>query len=196
MKFKKLDEIVKLNNGFIQTSEATEQGISRAYFLEYVKEKEMIRVAHGLYMTEDTWDDQIFVLQVRYPGAIFSHETSAFMLNLSEREPFRISLTLPTGTGSSRLNKEGIEVYKIKEELFDLGLIETQTTSGNKVRSYNMERTFCDLVRNRNNIEFQELQSFIKSYFQNKERDIPKLMRYAKKFSVEKIIRRYMEILV
>ena len=196
MKFKKLDKIIKLNNGFIQTSEATEQGISRAYFLEYVKGKELIRVAHGLYMTKDTWDDQIFVLQVRYPNAIFSHETAAFMLNLSEREPFRISLTLPTGTSSSRLNKEGIEVYKIKEELFDLGLIETQTTSGNKVRSYNMERTFCDLVRNRNNIEFQELQSFIKAYFQHKEKNIPKLMRYAKQFSVEKIIRQYMDVLV
>ena len=147
-------------------------------------------------MSEDAWQDDLFVIQTRYPDAIFSHETATYLLNLTDREPFDISLTLPTGKGSFRLNQENINVYKIKGDLFEVGLIETTTSSGNRVRTYDMERTFCDVVRSRNNIEVQQFQSYINNYIQSKDKNIPKLMRYAKKFSVDKIIKQYMEVLL
>lgn len=147
-------------------------------------------------MSEDAWQDDLFVIQTRYPDAIFSHETATYLLNLTDREPFDISLTLPTGKGSFRLNQENISVYKIKGDLFEVGLIETTTPSGNTVRTYDMERTFCDIVRSRNNIEVQQFQSYINNYMQSKDKNIPQLMRYAKKFSVDKIIKQYMEVLI
>lgn len=194
-KFNLLDRLVDKNKGYIRTSEARENGISRSYFLEYIEERGLSRVAHGLYMTEDTWEDDFFVLQTRYPHAIFSHENAAYFLGLSEREPFAITLTLATGKSSSRLNKEGIKVYKIKEDLFELGLIEILTPYGNKVRTYNLERTFCDMVRSRANIEVQDYQAYIQGYLRHKEKNIPKLMRYAKLFSVDSIIKDYLEVL-
>lgn len=195
-KFEQLKLILKSNNGFIRTSEAVENDISRSYFLDFVKANELIKITNGLYMSEDAWQDDLFVIQTRYPDAIFSHETATYLLNLTDREPFDISLTLPTGKGSFRLNQENINVYKIKGDLFEVGLIETTTSSGNKVRTYDMERTFCDVARSRNNIEVQQFQSYINNYMQSKNKNIPKLMRYAKKFSVDKIIKRYMEVLL
>lgn len=195
-KFELLEKILKNNNGFIKTADAVENNVSRTYFLEFVKINELIKVANGLYMSQDTWPDDLFVIQTRYPSAIFSHETATYLLDLTDREPFGISLTLPTGTSSTRLNKENINVYKIKRDLFELGLINVVTPSGNIVRTYNMERTFCDFVRNRNDIEIQEFQSYIKNYMQSKDKNIPKLMRYAKKLSVDKIIKQYMEVLL
>lgn len=195
-KFEQLKLILKNNNGFIRTSEAVENDISRSYFLEFVKANELIKITNGLYMSEDAWQDDLFVIQTRYPDAIFSHETATYLLNLTDREPFDISLTLPTGKGSFRLNQENINVYKIKGDLFEVGLIETKTPSGNIVRTYDMERTFCDVVRSRNNIEVQQSQSYINNYMQSKDKNIPQLMRYAKKFSVDKIIKQYMEVLL
>jgi len=40
------------------------------------------------------------------------------------------------------------------------------------------------------------LQEAIKTYVQLKEKNIPQLMRYAKAFSVEKIARQYLEVLL
>lgn len=195
-KFEQLNLILKNNSGFIRTAEAVENDISRSYFLEFVKANKLIKITNGLYMSEDAWQDNLFVIQTRYPDAIFSHETATYLLNLTDREPFDISLTLPTGKGSFRLNQENINVYKIKGDLFEVGLIETTTSSGNRVRTYDMERTFCDVVRSRNNIEVQQFQSYINNYMQSKDKNIPKLMRYAKKFSVDKIIKQYMEVLL
>lgn len=195
-KFELLDKLLKTNNGYIKTSQAIENNVSKTYFMKYVKEKKLIKVAHGLYMTSDTWKDDLYVIQIRYPKVVFSHETSAFLLGLSNREPFEISVTLKTGKGSSRLIKDGVKVYKIKNDLLEIGLIEVQTYLGNKVRGYNMERTLCDLVRNRSIIEVQEVQTYIQEYFKSKDKNIPQLMRYAKLFSIEKVIRQYSEVLL
>lgn len=193
-----ISQLLEKNKGYIKTSEVVENHISKTYFLEYVyvKENNLIKVAHGLYMTEDTWQDDLYVMQTRYPKVVFSHETAVFLLGLSNREPFDISVTLETGKGSSCLNKSGVKVHKIKRELLEIGLIESLTSSGNKVRSYNKERTLCDLVRSRNTIEIQEVQTYIQEYFKSKEKNIPQLMRYAKLFSIEKIIGQYTEVLL
>lgn len=195
-KFEFLDQLLDHNNGYIKTSDAEKNNISRTYFLDYVNERKLIKTAHGLYMTEDTWQDDMYVIQVRYPKVIFSHETAAYLLGLTNREPFMINVTLESGKGSSRLAKSGVRVYKIKEELLEIGLINVLTTSGNTVRSYNSERTVCDIVRKRNTIEIQEVQTTIQEYFKRKERNIPLLMKYAKLFAVEKIIKQYTEVLL
>ena len=62
-KFELLEEILKNNNGFIKTSEAVEHNVSRTYLLEFVKINELIKVANGLYMSQDTWPDDLFVIQ-------------------------------------------------------------------------------------------------------------------------------------
>jgi predicted transcriptional regulator of viral defense system len=147
-------------------------------------------------MSQDAWDDPMFVIQARYPKAVFSHESSLYLLNLANREPSPFSVTLKTGTSSSRLSQQGIRVYKVKAELFGEGITEVRSPSGHAVRAYNAERTICDLFRSRRNIEIQDLQDAVKTYIRHNEKNIPQLMRYAKAFSVDKIVRQYLEVLL
>jgi len=195
-KFETLDSLLQKNNGFIKTTDAVQAGISRAYLGEYVRDRGLERVALGLYMSQDAWGDGMYVIQMRYPLAVFSHETALYLLNLAEREPVRFSVTLKAGASMAGLTKQGVKVYKVKEELFDSGVMEVMSPAGHAVRVYNPERTLCDLVRSRRNIEIQTLQTAIKAYMRSKEKNLPLLMRYAKSFSVEKIIRRYLEVLL
>jgi len=195
-KFETLDLLVQENNGYITTSEAIKAGVSKPYFGEYVNKRELYRVAHGLYMSQDAWDDGMYVVQVRYPNAVFSHETALYLLNLAEREPLQYAVTLKAGTNAMGLTRTGTKVYKVKAELFEEGLCESRTPAGHNVRTYNVERTICDLIRSRSNIEAQDLQSAIKEYVRSKEKNIPMLMRYAGLFSVEKIVRQYLEVLL
>ncbi len=195
-KYKMLDALLQKNNGFLKTSDAIQAGISRTYLGEYVRDRNLERVAHGLYMSQDAWEDGMYVIQTRYPLAVFSHETALYLLNLAEREPVRYSVTLKAGANTAGLTKQGIKVYKVKAELFDEGVMEASSHAGHTIRVYNSERTICDLVRSRKNIEIQDLQAAIKGYIRSKEKNLPLLMRYAKTFSVEKIIRQYTEVLL
>jgi len=143
-KFETLDSLIQKNKGFIRTAEAEASGISRTYFGQYIKERNLERAAHGLYMSQDAWDDEMYVIQVRYPSAVFSHETASYLLDLAEREPIQFAVTLKEGASTAGLTKHGIKTYKVKAELFEEGVIEAQTPTGQTVRVYNAERTICD----------------------------------------------------
>jgi len=191
-----LNEIIENNSGYIKTFDVVKAGISKTYFAQYIQENNLERVAHGIYISENEIIDDEYILQMRYPGAIFSHETAAFYLDYAERIPVKTTITLRAGTGSTVLSKEDIKIYKVKDELFEVGLIEITTLFGNKIRSYNAERTICDFVRSRKYIEYQEFQAVLKAYARSKEKDIQQLIKYAKLFSIEKEVMHYIQILL
>jgi predicted transcriptional regulator of viral defense system len=195
-KFETLDKLLMENNGFIKTSDAVRAGVSKTYFGKYISDRGLERAAHGLYMSQDAWNDGMYVIQARYPGAVFSHETALYLMNLAEREPTQYAVTLKAGTNASGLTADGVRVYKVKDELFEEGVVPARSPSGHSLRAYNPERTLCDLIRSRRNIEIQDLQAAVKEYVRKKDKNIPLLMRYAKSFSVEKIIRQYLEVLL
>ena len=191
-----LSSMLEKNLGYLRTADAEEAGVSRVMLGNFVQENNLERVARGLYLEQDAWRDSLFEVQLRYPKLVFSHETALSLLNLTDREPIQTTVTLKTSSGATRLRKEGIKVYRTRQELFEIGLAETKTPFGHFVRCYDAERTICDVVRSRNNVEIQDMQTAIKDYFRSGQKDIPLLMRYAKLFSVEKIIRQYTEVLL
>ena len=192
----KLVALLKENKGFLRTSDAVAAGVSRSALGDFVRRNGLERVAYGLYMSQDAWVDGLFVIQVRYPEAVFSHETALYLLRLAEREPNPFSLTVKAGTNAVGLSKQGVKEYKVKKELFNEGVVLADSPSGHSVRTYNAERTICDLFRSRKNIEVQDLQSAVKEYVRLKEKNIPQLLRYARAFSVEKQVRQYLEALL
>ncbi len=88
------------------------------------------------------------------------------------------------------------KVYNIKKELLNVGRIIVKSNCGNEIPMYDLERTICDLIRSRNSIEIQEFNSVLKSYVSGKDKDLNRLMEYAKLFRVDKVIRKYMEVLL
>jgi predicted transcriptional regulator of viral defense system len=190
-----LDTILDENSGYLKVSNALKAGISRSSIRNYIIEQGLERVADGLYLAQDAWPDGMYVIQARYPQAVFSHESALFLLDLADRAPTRYSVTLKKGASASRLSKEGIRVYKVKSELFELGLSEAESPAGHTLRTYNAERSICDMIRSRSSIEIQDLQTALKEYMRTKDKDIPQLVRYAKAFSVEKAVLQYLEVL-
>lgn len=67
---------------------------------------------------------------------------------------------------------------------------------GNTIPMYDLERTMCDLVRNRSSFEIQDFNTALKSYARKKEKNLTKLFEYAKLLRVENLMRSYMEVLL
>ena len=61
-KFEQLDSMLEQGNGYITTRAVTAQGISKPYFAEYARSRELERVAHGVYQSRDAWPDDMYVL--------------------------------------------------------------------------------------------------------------------------------------
>lgn len=191
-----LERLLKLNNGMLVTKDITEAGISKQLLGSYVKKGYIERVAHGVYLSKDAFEDEMYVLQVKSKRAVFSHETALFMHGLTDRDPLNYTITLPSGYNASRIKETGTGVFFVKKELLELGLEEGETIFGRKIRIYNKERTVCDLVRSRKSIDIAILNDGIKRYLALKDKNISILMKYAKELKVDKNLRKYLEVLL
>ena len=194
--FELLNQLIKEHGGTIQTFQVLEAGISKPVFYAYVKEKGLEQAAHGVYVSTDAWTDAMYLLHLRCKQAVFSHETALFFHDLTDREPIRYTVTVRTGYNPSRLQENGIQVYTIKRELHEIGVITAKTPFGHTVPVYDMERTICDLLRSRSRMEIQVFQDALKQYVRRKDKNLRTLMHYATMFHVEKILRQYLEVLL
>ena len=84
----------------------------------------------------------------------------------------------------------------IKPELFDIGITRLKTGFGNEVPVYDRERTICDIIRNRKNMEIQTFQTAMKEYMSSKGKNLGNLIAYAGRFGIENEIRTYTEVML
>ncbi len=63
------------------------------------------------------------------------------------------------------------------------------------IRIYNIERTICDIIRDRNKIDLQIFNTALNEYMKRKDKNLILLSEYATKFKIEKILAQYMEVL-
>ena len=183
--------------GLHHTGNREKNGISRYKFYKYVRENGLEAVSRGIYSTSSDWTDELYVLHQRCPNAVFSHDESFYYHGLTDREPLIHTLTIYSGYNSHRLKaNENCKVYTVKRELLDVGKALVKDNDGNTVPMYNLERTICDLIRSRNNIEIQDFNSVLKNYISRKDKDLNRLMEYGKLFKIDNVIRRYMEVLL
>ena len=85
-KFEQLDSLLEQGNGYITIRAVTAQGISKPYFAEYARSRELERVAHGVYQSPDAWPDDMYVLHLRNSNIIFSHQSALALHGFREME--------------------------------------------------------------------------------------------------------------
>ena len=192
----KMTELVQ-SHDYLTPKIAEEFGVSKFKFYKYIRENELEQVSRGVYFTGTNWTDGLYVLHRRCPRAVFSHDEALYYHGLTDREPFVHTLTIYSGYNAHRLIADGsCKVYTVKHELLDIGKIVVKDNNGNMIPMYDLERTICDLIRSRNSIEAQDFNSALKTYVSRKDKDLNRLMEYAKLFRVDNVIRRYMGVLL
>lgn len=185
-----------MNNNVITTSQVLELGFSKTLLTKYVKAGILERNSHGVYSLPDTITDDMYMLLMRSSKIIFSHDTALFLNGMSERTPFKHSVTIPSNSALPISIKEGCICFYIKPELHELGMIERKTTFGNTVRCYNTERTICDFLRSRNRCDEEMVISAVKNYAASGGQNLNLLSSYAECLRVEKEMKKYMKVLL
>lgn len=195
-KFEILDELVDKRNGYLLTSDVVASGISKPTLAVYIKDRGLERVARGIYLSEDAWPDELYLLYLQNRRICFSQETALYLHGLMEREPRQVSVTVMAGYNASHLRKKGVRVFQVKREIYEMGLSSIMTNYGNRVAVYDQERTICDIIKNKENMDIQVFQTAMKEYMQENEKQLFNLMTYAVRLNIENEVRRYTEVML
>lgn len=191
-KINKIKEIVEKNNGILCVQELEKHGIHRQYLKQLEQTEYLRKVARGLYIKNAKEINDFFIIGQRYKTGIFSHNTALYFYELTDRTPIKLDMTFPNNV---RVNNEYINSHYIKKEKHILGLKEMYLKDGTTIKLYDMERTICDIIRDRNKIDIQIFNTAMKEYSKRKDKNLNLLYKYAKEFRIEKILKKYMEVL-
>ena len=195
-KYDQMRRLLQENNGYLFTEQVEKAGVSRTYLAKFVRENQLEKVAKGIYISQDTWEDELYILQIRYPKIIYSGETALYLHGMIDREYTDICITVPPRFNQTRLRNRGVLVHQEKLAVYQLGMVEVETNYGNVVKTYDKERCICDMVKNRGNMEVQQFQTALKTFMRDKAKNMSKLMQYGEQLKIRDEIMKYVEVML
>lgn len=195
-KSEKILQIANNNNGYITAKEVRIAKINSTELTRLVKENKLERISRGFYCTTDSFHDEYYKIQLKSKNCIYSHETALYFYDLSDRTPLQLDLTVPSGYNGSLRLIDKVNLHYIKKEYLELGLTTITTPFGTNIRIYDLERTICDIIKNYKKMDREIFTKALQRYSKSKNKDLNKLMRYAKKLNVDKKVREHMELII
>lgn len=191
----KILKIMKKNNEIITPAQLEEKGISRVYLSRMEEEGIIERIDRGIYVTKDFKYDEYYLFQLKYPKAIFSYNTALYFYEMTERTPIKMDVTVYREYNPHRF-KDLVNVYKVSKELYNLGVTEKKSPQGIKVRTYNLERTVCDIIKDKDSLDIETRNKAIKKSIKSKEFSASTMFEYAKKMNIYDKVKNYMEAII
>lgn len=162
-------------DGTVTAAQVSAAGLHRSILQELVVSGELYRFSRGLYVQNNAWEDDFYLLQLKYGRGIYSHDTALYLLGYSDRTPAKYTMTFPKGYNASSLKKEDVVIKRVVPENYYFGQTEIKSPSGNPIRIYDLERTLCDILRGSGN-DIQIVGYAMKRYASSKNKDLRKLI--------------------
>lgn len=194
--YDKVLNYIKINNGYITVKEANGLEVNSAFLSNLVNDKKLERVGSGIYKLPEYPIDNFYILSKSSKNMCYSHATALYLHDMSDRIPLVYDITVPYNYSGSLLKNENVSLRYVKDDIFELGMIDIKTINDLTVKCYDLERTLCDIIKDKNRMDKEIYSHGLKEYARNKDKDILKLVKYAKKLDIEDEVIELMEVLL
>jgi len=194
--YDKILKIIEKNNGYVTTKEVVENGINKIFLTNMVRNGKLVRISRGYYGLPNYIEDDYYKLASKSKNARYSMATALYLHNLSDRTPLVYNITLPFGYNGALQKEKNVVLNFVNRKILDLGMIEITSPFGMRIKVYDIERTICDIIKNKNKMDAEIFSKALKEYAKSKNKNLNKLMKYAKVMNIEKKVSEYMEVLL
>ena len=194
--YDKILDYAKKNNGYITNKEVESLEINSTFLSNLVNAKKIERVGTGIYKLPEYPIDNFYILAKSSKHMCYSHATALYLHNMSDRIPLVYDITVPYNYSGNLLNNENVSLRYVKDDIFELGMIDIKTINDLTVKCYDLERTLCDIIKDKNRMDKEIYARGLKEYARTKDKDILKLVKYAKKLNIEDEVVELMEVLL
>ena len=187
-----ISDIIASQGGIITTDSMTGQAEYKRV-LRAVSRGELIKLRHGVYaVPEAAFSTMIDIDKVVSGGVVclysawMHHQLStqvppAFCIAIESKRKIKVPTAVP------------VNLYYWKSENLQFG-IERRNISGFDVLITDVERSVCDAVKYRNKIGLDLCAEIIRSYLARNNRNLSRLMDYARRLRVANVLNNYLEI--
>lgn len=184
----KVTSVFEDYNGILTTQMAYEHGINASTLRKAVERQDIQKYSRGIYLLDDMYFDDLYLLQLKYPKGVFSYETAVMLHWLSTNYPFVYHMSFPRGYHLVDAKEQNIKSYYVsKNETNDEYLEVVDSWDGNPLRVTNLEKTIVDMLR------YKEatpgiVDEMLDDYLGREDKNLERLKQYARKFDIESLL--------
>ncbi|HAL73913.1 MAG TPA: hypothetical protein DCM45_02325 [Clostridiales bacterium] len=145
---------------------------------------EKVRYGYYQWLDDNAYSEANVVTRL-FPDAVMCMDTALFYYRYSDRTPKAWHLAVSKDSNKSRfkIDYPFIKPYYIEPSILSLGQVDG-LMDGHIVRVYDKERTICDCLRYMGKMDREIFNKAIRSYVDDNEKNLPRLLEYAKKLRI------------
>lgn len=125
--------------------------------------------------------------------AIFSYISALYFHGFTDIIPLEMEATVYKGYNTHRISGN-VRIHYVTKAIYYLGITKCQTMFGNIVKAYDLERTICDLIKSRSEIEAEVFSKTINKYVRYVNKNLNKLYEYSKKMKIYEKVKEILEV--
>ena len=185
---------MKERNTYLSSASVKKQGRTAYYkMLESAKQGELIQVRRGVYANIDQLSGNMIDINAVVPEGILCLWSTWSIHQLTTSMPQAFHIAIKRGRKVSIPSFPRMEVHHYTEDLLKIGAI-SMIIDGFNIRLYDVERCVCDAVKFRNKVGMDICSEIINNYLERPDRNLSKLMDYARRLRVGKILEQYLQV--
>lgn len=187
-----ISDIIASQGGIITTDSMTGQAEYRRV-LRAVSRGELIKLRHGVYAVPEAAFSTMIDIDKVVPGGVVCLYSAWMHHQLSTQVPPAFCIAIESKRKIKVPTAVPVNLYYWKSENLQFG-IERRNISGFDVLITDVERSVCDAVKYRNKIGLDLCAEIIRSYLARNNRNLSRLMDYARRLRVANVLNNYLEI--
>lgn len=185
---------MKKTNSYISSAKMKEKGRTAYYkMLESVRQGELVQVRRGLYANIDQLSVGMIDIEAIIPGGILCLWSAWNIYKLTTSMPQAYHVAIKRDRKVVTPSYPPIELHHYTASIWEIGVIKMSVESYN-IRIYDIERCVCDAIKFRNKIGMDVCSEIIDNYLSRPERNISKLLDYARQLRVGTILENYLQV--
>lgn len=183
---------MEIKNSFISSASVKEQGRA-AYnkMLESVRQGELIQIRRGVYANIDQLSASMIDIESIVPNGILCLWSAWNIHQLTTSMPQAYHVAIKRDRRVKVPTFPKMKLHHYTPNILEIGVME-EVIDGFNVRIYDVERCVCDAVKFRNKIGMDVCSEIIDSYLARPDRNISKLIDYARQLRVGNILGNYL----
>jgi predicted transcriptional regulator of viral defense system len=190
---RKIQLLFSKNKGYLTRKQLPDKSAYN-HLLKLVDEGIVERVKRGVYYYGNTASDNTMIdIEKIVPNGVLCLYSAWAYYGLSVQIPQSFNIAIEKNRKISLPAYPPITLYYWKREYQELGVVRRKA-GAYTVKVYDLEKSVCDAVKYRTKTGMEVTAEILKNYLKREDRNLSKLMDYAKKMRMEKTLKTYLEI--
>ena len=182
------------SNTFISSASVKEHGRTAYYkMLESARDGELIQVRRGVYANIDQLSGNMIDIETLVPNGIICLWSAWNIHELTTSIPQAYHVAIKRDRKVAVPDFPKVELHHYTYSILDIGAT-NMTKESFTFRIYDVERCVCDAVKFRNKVGMDVCSEIIDNYLNRSDRNITKLMDYARQLRVANILEKYLQV--